>query len=81
MASSGSDIRQQIAEIVQGHITRTGTNVAQLAVDTGIPRTTLQRRLAGAAPFTVDELAAVADRFHVELVDLVSSGRSMAAAS
>lgn len=32
-----------------------------LAEATGIPRVTLRRRLAGAAPFNVAELAAIAD--------------------
>lgn len=79
MAPTGPDLRRRIAEVIQGQIADRGTTVAQLAQDTGIPRTTLQRRLAAAAPFTVDELSAIAVHFDLDVADLL--GGNLATAS
>lgn len=55
------------AAMVAGGETQLG-----LSEKTGIPRTTLARRLAGSSPFTVAELAAIADVLGIPVISLVT---------
>lgn len=50
----------ELAEIVRNAVADQGLSIRDLASATLIPRTTLDRRLAGASPFTVPELRAIA---------------------
>ena len=62
------------AAMVAGGETQLG-----LSEKTGIPRTTLARRLAGSSPFTVAELAAIADVLDIPVVSLVAPIPTVAA--
>lgn len=56
-----------------------GTNPHALAAATGIPRTTLKRRLAGNGPFTFDELEAIANHLGCKVSDFVLAAEQAAA--
>lgn len=62
------------AAMVAGGETQLG-----LSVKTGIPRTTLARRLSGSSPFTVAELAAIADVLGIPVASLVTPAQTAAA--
>ena len=49
------------------------------AEQTGIPLTTLQRRILGRSPFRVNELAIIASLTGVSVVDLVAGTKGQAA--
>ena len=53
----------RVAERVLSELSRRGISVAALAEATGIPRSTLNRRLFGKASFRVNELDEIADFF------------------
>ena len=48
-----------------------GFTVRALAAATGIPRTTLSRRLSGETPFLMNELQAVCEALDTKISDLV----------
>lgn len=62
----------KIAQHVTSLLTRGGISQREASRRTGIPLTTLSRRLAGHSPLQLDELAALADLLDLSLVDLVS---------
>lgn len=62
----------QVAARVERRAKDAGLNPVLLAERTGIARSTLLRRLSGASPFTVAELAAVAGALDVSLSDLIA---------
>lgn len=49
-----------VASVVTDRIDAAGKSHLRISEETGIPRTTLARRLSGASPFTVAELSALA---------------------
>lgn len=53
--------RHEVAAEVRAQMARLQINGATLAQRTNIPRATLHRRLNGASPFTIDELADIAE--------------------
>lgn len=55
----------RVAEAVREAITSSGVTIVWLCDITGIPRTTLVRRLGGHAPFSVAELDAIASALRV----------------
>lgn len=57
----------RVAAAVEAMRTGTDLSVTELAQRTGIPRSTLRRRLAGEHPFTVDELYATTEALGVHL--------------
>lgn len=63
-----------VADSVNTAITTTGITHKALAEATGIPRTTLTRRLAGQSPFTVAELDAIALALNIDVTTLVVAG-------
>ena len=61
-----------VAERVRVAMEQKGETEKGLADATGIPRTTLRRRLTGNSPFTVNELGAIAPCLGVALVALLA---------
>jgi len=64
--------REALADRVTSARTAAGISELELANRTHIARTTLQRKLAGAAEFTVGELDSIATVLDLDLIDLVS---------
>ena len=54
-------------------------SIRELAKDTGIPKSSLARRLHAKQPFNIAQLVAIADRLSVPLVDLLPSDTERAA--
>lgn len=65
---------ETVAERVSQAIEVAGQSQKSIALVTGIPRTTLARRLSGASPFTVAELAAIALALEVDVSTFTSAG-------
>ena len=65
------DITTETAHRVSAAIEADGRPVLVVAEQTNIPRTTLLRRLSGATPFTVPELARIADLLDVPVHSLI----------
>jgi len=61
-----------VAQATHAAMVTGGETQLGLSAKTGIPRTTLARRLAGSSPFTVAELAAIADVLGIPVVSLVT---------
>ena len=63
-----------VAANVDLAIKRAGKTVLSIASETGIPRTTLERRLrsAGLSPFTVTEIKAIGIALSIPARDLVT---------
>ena len=66
-----NETTKAVAEAVREHIAIAGETQLSIAEVTGIPRTTLMRRLSGVTPFTVAELAAIASALGCTLGDLI----------
>lgn len=64
---------EQVASAVREAMTRQGVTGVALAEATGIPHVTLSRRLRGHTPFTIAELAPIAEHLGVTLSDLVEA--------
>lgn len=74
-----NQVAQQVARSVGDHISAAGETHLGIAEATGIPRSTLMRRLAGTTPFTVAELAAIAATLGLpDFLELLSPPRSEA---
>lgn len=69
---------QVVASIVAQTMERKGLTVLALAESTGIPRTTLIRRLSGKQPFTVNELADVADVLGTTSTEILQAAETAA---
>lgn len=65
------DISRETAARVQTALDAAGRSTLALSEQTGIPRTTLLRRLTGTSPFTVDELALIASNLDIEVHSLI----------
>lgn len=72
-----TDIARRVAAGVVRTMESKGCSEALLAMRSGIPRTTLKRRLDGHSAFNVAELAAIATALEVDF-DLLASGRDAA---
>lgn len=59
------------AGAVRAEMARHRVSLREIAADTGIPKTTLARRLNGEVPFGINELVAIADRLGVPLTVLL----------
>lgn len=75
------DITRGTAERVSAAIEAAGQTHLAVAEQTGIPRTTLLRRLSGAAPFTITELERVADLLDVPVHSLIPTTDKTAGAA
>lgn len=62
---------QVAARAVTAEMARQNVSQVDLSTRAGIPRPTLQRRLSGFSPFTVDELDRIAQALRVEVVALM----------
>jgi transcriptional regulator with XRE-family HTH domain len=73
MGTSDSTATERVAQTVRDAMS--AQNVSQLALSnaTGIPRVTLIRRLSGRSPFTIAELAVVAEALGVQTSELVAA--------
>lgn len=69
-----------LAEVVGDAIVASGQTVKGLADATGIPRTTLSRRLSGFSSFTVAELAAIAPLLDTSIETLTAAATERSAA-
>lgn len=67
------DISRETAQRVTAAIEAAGRTPLTVAEQTGIPRTTLLRRLTGTSPFTVSELERIALMLCVEVHSLIPS--------
>ena len=70
------DITQATSEAVAEAIESAGQTHLAVAEQTGIPRTTLLRRLTGTSPFTVSELERIAALLSVPVHSLIPSADS-----
>lgn len=59
----------RVAEAVRKAAADRGVSQLALSNATGIPRVTLIRKLRGQSPFTVPELAAIADEFGMDATE------------
>lgn len=66
-----TDTSRRIAGVVERRISASGISLREAARQTGIPLTTLSRRLTGNSPFSLPELAAVAELLGVVASELV----------
>lgn len=72
-----SETRERIAANVRAEVARQRKTQAQLAGRLGITQQAMSRRLHGFTPFSVDELAIVADEVGVTVSSLIGeSGRA-----
>lgn len=67
----GMNLTQTTAQTVAAAIATTGNTVAGVAASTLIPRSTLQRKIAGESEFTITELHKVARAIGKRTVDLL----------
>ena len=74
------DITQTVAAAVRGLIAERGLSELSVAQESGIPRVTLRRRLAGQTPFTVQELADVGRVLDITVLDIIKRSQIVAAA-
>lgn len=65
------DITRGTAQKVAAALDLAGKSQLSVSEASGIPRTTLLRRLSGVSPFTVDELQRIADLLGVPVVSLI----------
>ena len=71
---------EAVAEIINDELTSRGMAVIALAEKSGIPRTTLMRRLEypNSYPFTVAELAQISDVFGSRLSTIIQRAEALA---
>lgn len=67
---TNSSLTPKLAAIVRDLMTSQGRSVNGLAEDTGIPFSTLNRRVRGLHPFTTNELELVAVELGTSIVEL-----------
>ena len=72
LLSDANSVGRAIAELVSTAIQASGMPLNRLAEETGIPRSTLKRRLAGGSYFDVVELARLADALGVPVGTFLS---------
>jgi predicted transcriptional regulator len=62
----------EVARTVSGQIAESGITVVRLCEKTGIPRTTMIRRLSGQSPFNLNELDRIAAALRVDVDSLLT---------
>lgn len=67
---------QRAAAEVRASLARSMVSQRALARHLRISESSLSRRLRGATPFSIDELAAIAELLEVDLTELLGSGRA-----
>lgn len=63
--------QQQVAQRVAAQVAESGVTIVWLCEKTGIPRSTLLRRLNGATPFNINELDRIAAALRVPTTELL----------
>lgn len=63
---------QKVAELVARRIDESGVTLTWLCEHSGIPRTTLMRRLRGTTPFDLNELDRIATALRIPTTDLLA---------
>lgn len=66
-----SDVTERVAATVTTEMDRVGASINGLADATGIPFSTLRRKLAGHGDFTLGDLLAIAETLGVTPADLL----------
>lgn len=69
---------QFVAAEVRASIARAGVNAKTVAMESGIPTSTLYRRLNGESSFSVDELLAIAAVLGVEVRSFLPAREAVA---
>lgn len=72
MGSPSITYSQRVVAAVQAAVSEKGVTSYTLAQQAGIPRTTLDRRLAGVDPFKLDELERIAAALDVPVESLAA---------
>lgn len=67
------EVSRRVAGAVASAMVAAGTSQREVAGMTGIPLTTLNRRLTGRSPFLVTELASIASVLGVPVLDIVKA--------
>jgi len=70
--ATNTDTSRTIAALVSAALREAGIPQRDAASRTGIPITTLSRRLTGNSPFNTDELDLIADLLGVTVSDLIA---------
>lgn len=68
---------QAVAAVIKGRLEATNTSLRAAAVETGIPLTTLTRRLTGTSPFSLVELASIASMFETTVSRLAIEAEAL----
>lgn len=76
MAHSSTTTANLVSARIAGQIKESGVTLAWLCERTGIPRTTMHRRLAGHSAFNLNELDRIAQALRVETSDLLRAAAS-----
>lgn len=66
VAHVGNGVAETVAQSVREAIEEAGSSVHATALDTGIPYTTLDRKLRNGGKFTIEELGLLATALHKE---------------
>lgn len=75
-----AEAREYVAGEVRATLARDGRSAAQLAVDTGIPRSSLSKKMRALVSLTVEEVLAIAAALHVDPGALLPPASDKAAA-
>jgi len=70
-------ISETIAATIRAELARRKLTQEGLAAALGLSQPNVSRRLAGATPWNVEELAAVADLFGMEVRDLLPAAKAV----
>lgn len=60
------EAREYVAAEVRAALARDGRSAAQLAADTGIPRSSLSKKMRALVAFTVEEVLAIAIALNID---------------
>lgn len=71
--------REAVAGEVRAEFARAGVTLGSISERTGIPVSTLSRKARALSPFTVDELAVIADALDIDPARLFPTRASLAA--
>lgn len=71
---------EAVAQVVRAKAAAANRTPHALAENCGIPRTTLNRRLTGASPFTTEELFRIAADLGTSVVEIIEQAEGLAAA-
>ena len=76
MGTTDMGMGRAIADEIESRRTAAGKSILELSEETGIPRTTLMRRLKDGSQLEVNELSSIAKHLGTTLLDIVDSAES-----